>query len=109
MPKSPIAANASGSQTCLKKGGSVKEEGAAAAELALKAHVLAFDAEFLAEMTDGDRVMQEIADMVNLTEAPEDAVCSLVIDLMQYCERERIDWNQEVMSRAWEQIRRERA
>jgi hypothetical protein len=59
-------------------------------------------------MTQGDRVMQEIADMVDLTEAPEDAVCSLVIDLLQYCEREKIDWTQEVMSRAWERFRSER-
>jgi hypothetical protein len=28
-------------------------------------------------------MMQEIAAMVDLTEAPEDAVCSLVIDLLQ--------------------------
>ena len=105
MPKSPIAAKTSGSQTLLRKGRRIKEDGAAAAELALKAHVLASDPEFLAEMTDGDRVMQEIAEMVNLTEAPEDAVCSLVIDLLQFCEREKIDWNQEVMSRAWERAR----
>jgi hypothetical protein len=71
----------------------------AAAELALKAHVLASDPEILADMTDGDRTMQELAARVNLTEAPEDAVCSLVIDLMQYCEREKIDWNQDVMLR----------
>jgi hypothetical protein len=82
---------------------------AAAAELALKAHVLASDPEILAEMTDGDRTMEEIADAVNLTEAPEDAVCGLVIDLLQYCEREKIDWKQDVMSRACEHLRRERA
>lgn len=81
---------------------------AAAAELALKAHVLASDPEILAEMTDGDRAMEEIADAVNLTEAPEDAICGLVIDLLQYCEREKIDWNEDVMSRAWEHLRRER-
>ena len=81
----------------------------AAAELALKAHVLASDPEILAEVTDGDALMQEILDTVNLTEAPEDAVCSLVIDLLQYCEREKIDWNQDVMSRAREHLRRERA
>src|SRR2546423_11757682 len=73
---------------------------AAAAELALKAHVLAFNPEILAEMADGVRTMQEIADAVDLTEAPEDAVCSLVIDLMQYCERERIDWAEDVIRRA---------
>ena len=80
-----------------------------AAELALKAHVLGSDSEILAEMTEGDRVMQEIADMVDLTEAPEDAVCSLVTDLLQYCEREKIDWTQDVMSRAWERFRSVRA
>ena len=52
--------------------------------------------------------MKEIADMVDLTEAPEDAVCSLVNDLLQYCEREKIDWTQEVMARAWEQLRNQR-
>jgi hypothetical protein len=83
-----------------------KNEAAAAAELALKAHVLAFDREMIAEMTDGGRTMQEIADAVDLTEAPEDAVCSLVIDLMQYCEREKIAWTQDVMSRARERFRR---
>ena len=85
------------------------KEGIAAAELALKAHVLGSDSEILAEMTEGDRVMQEIADMVDLTEAPEDAVCGLVTDLLRYCEREKIDWTQEVMSRAWEHLRSERA
>jgi hypothetical protein len=53
--------------------------------------------------------MQEIADTINLTEAPEDAVCSLVIDLMQYCEREKIDWTQDVMSRVSEHFRGDRA
>jgi hypothetical protein len=81
----------------------------AAAELALKAHVLASDSDILAETADGERMMQEIAGSVDLTEAPEDAVCSLVIDLLQYCEREKIDWSQEVMSRAREHLRRERA
>ena len=84
-------------------------EGAAAAELALKAYVLASDPEILADMAEGDRMMREIADMVDLTEAPEDAVCSLVIDLLQYCEREKIEWTQEVMSRAWEHLRGERS
>jgi hypothetical protein len=84
-------------------------EDIAAAELALKAHVLASDPEILAAMTDGDSMMQEIADTVNLTEAPEDAVCSLVIDLLQYCERKKIDWTEDVMSRAWERFRSERA
>lgn len=52
--------------------------------------------------------MQEIADTVSLTEAPEDAVCGLVIDLLQYCEQEKIDWTQDVMLRAREHLRRER-
>jgi hypothetical protein len=85
------------------------KERVAAAELALKAHVLGSSSEILAEMTEGDRMMREITDMIDLTEAPEDAVCSLVTDLLQYCEREKIDWTQEVMSRAWEHLRRERA
>ncbi len=83
-----------------------KSEAVAAAELALKAHVLAFDPEMIAEMTDGDRTMQEIAGAVDLTEAPEDAVCSLIIDLMRYCDREKIDWTQDVMSRASDYFRR---
>jgi len=48
--------------------------------------------------------MQEITATVDLTEAPEDAVCSLVSDLLQYCKREKIDWDQEVMSRAMEEF-----
>jgi len=60
-------------------------------------------------MTEGDRIIQEIADMINLTEAPQDAVCRLVIDLMQYCEREKIDWTQDMMSRPWERFRNEPA
>jgi hypothetical protein len=83
----------------------IKNEAAAAAELALKAHVLTFDPEILAEMTDGVRTMQEIADAVDLTEAPEDAVCGLVIDLLHYCEREKIDWTQDVMPRARAHLR----
>ena len=82
----------------------IKNEAVAAAELALKAHVIAFDPEMIAEMTDGDRTMQEIADVVDLTEAPEDAVCSLVIDLIRYCEREKIDWTEDVIERARKQL-----
>jgi len=92
MRKTPVATN---------------KEDVAAAELALKAHVLASDPVILADMTDGDGTMREIADTINLTEAPEDAVCGLVIDLLQYCEREKIDWTQDVMSRAWEHFRSE--
>jgi len=84
------------------------KKGPAAAELALKAHVLRSDPEMLAGVSEGDRMMQEMTDRVDLTEAPEDAVCSLVIDLLQYCEREKIDWRHEVMSRAWEHFRNER-
>ena len=39
--------------------------------------------EILAEMSEQDRIMQEIVDMVDLVEASEDAVSSLVIDLLQ--------------------------
>lgn len=85
------------------------QKGAAAAELALKAHVLRSNPQILAEVTEGDRLMREMTDSVDLTEAPEDAVCSLIIDLLQYCEREKIDWTQEVMSRAWERLRGEGA
>ena len=85
------------------------KERVAAAELALKAHILASNPEILAGMTQGDSTMREIADMVDLTEAPEDAVCSLITDLLQYCEREKIDWTQDVMSRAWEHFRSDRA
>ena len=104
MPKSPVATK---DPKTMKN--SRNKEGAAAAELALKAHVLASNPDILAEMTQGDRMMQEIADMIDLTEAPEDAVCSLITDLLQYCERRKIDWNQEVMSRAWEHFRSDRA
>lgn len=88
---------------------SSNKEGAAAAELALKAHVLRSNPEILAEVTEGDRMMREMTDRVDMTEAPEDAVCSLVMDLLRYCEREKIDWTQEAMSRAWERFRSERA
>ena len=103
MRKSPVATKAS------RVSNLSKQEGAAAAELALKAHVLGSNPEILVEMTEGDRMMREITDTVDLTEAPEDALCSLVIDLLQYCEREEIDWTQDVMSRACEHLRSDRA
>ena len=103
MRKAPVATKTS------RVPNSRNKEGAAAAELALKAHVLGCNPEILAGTTEGDRMMQEIAGRVDLTEAPEDAVCSLVIDLLQYCQQEKIDWTQDVMSRAWERFRRERA
>jgi hypothetical protein len=62
---------------------SSNKEGAATAELALKAHILRSSPEILAEMSEQDRIMQEIVDMVDLVEASEDAVSSLVIDLLQ--------------------------
>jgi hypothetical protein len=102
MPKSFIATKTS------RQSNSSNQERAAAAEVALKAHVLACDPEIVAEMAGGDRMMRQMTDMANLTEAPEDAVCSLVIDLLQYCEREKIDWTQDVMSRAREHLRSER-
>jgi hypothetical protein len=103
MRKSPFATKTS------RMSQSSNKEGAAAAELALKAHILRSNPEILAEMPEGNKTIREIADMVDLTEAPEDAVSSLVTDLLQYCEREKIDWTQEVMSRAWERFRSERA
>ncbi|MEP6637108.1 MAG: hypothetical protein ABJB97_10320 [Acidobacteriota bacterium] len=86
-----------------------KAAAAAAAELALKAHVLECTPEILVDMAEGDRMMQQIAASVDLAEAPEDAVCGLVTDLLHYCEREKIDWNQEVMSRARKHFRTEHA
>jgi len=110
--KSPIAMKTPHASTASKKRpmkNSRNKKGAAAAELALKAHVLRSNPEILAEVTEGDRMMRQMRDRVDLTELPEDAVCSLVIDLLQYCEREKIDWTQDVMSRAWEHLRRVRA
>jgi hypothetical protein len=43
---------------------------------------------------------EQIDRAVSLTEAPEDAVCSLVIDLMRYCGRNGIDWQNDVIGRA---------
>jgi len=103
MRKSPFAIKTS------RVSHSSNKEGAAAAELALKAHILRSNPEILAQIPEGNKTMREIANMVDLTEAPEDAVCSLVIDLLQYCEREKIDWTQDVMSRAWEGFRGDRA
>ena len=88
---------------------STNKQSARAAELALKAHALATDPEILAEITERFGMMQEIAHAVNLTESPEDAVCSLVIDLLKYCEQEQIDWTDDVMSRAYERFRSEPA
>jgi hypothetical protein len=85
------------------------EKRAAAALIALKAHVVASTPEIPAEINEGHGTMQRIAQSVDLTEAPEDALCSLVIDLMHCCEREKIDWTRDVMSRAWEHFRSERA
>lgn len=84
----------------------MNKEGAAAAEFTLKAYTIESDpAEFGVEPI----AIQQIAESVDLTEAPEDAVCSLVIDLMHYCEREEIDWTQDVLSRARQRFPRESA
>ncbi len=82
-------------------------EGAAAAELALKAYSLR-DPEMLDQFTTGDRMIRRIADSIDLTEAPEDAACSLVIDLMHYCDREKIDWDDDILSRARDRFQSER-
>ncbi len=110
MPKSSAATKTPRAPSSSRKSArKEEEEEAAVAELALKAHVLISDPEILAEMTEGDRIMQGIGDMVDLTEAPEDAVCGLVIGLLQYCEREKIDWDQEIMLRARKHLRSESA
>lgn len=83
----------------------MNKEGAAAAEFALKAYSIEFDP---AEFGVQPSAIQQIAEGADLTEAPEDAVCSLVIDLMHYCEREEIDWSDDVVSRARERFLRER-
>lgn len=80
---------------------------AAAADIALKAHVLC-DPEMLDDFDHGDAIMRRIAESVDLTEAPEDALCSLVVDLMHYCDREKIDWSGDVVSRARDRFESER-
>jgi len=65
MRKSPVTPKTS------RQSNSSNQEGAAAAEVALKAHVLACEPEILAEMAGGARMMRQMTDMVNLTEAPE--------------------------------------
>jgi hypothetical protein len=60
---------------------------AAAAEVALKAYALS-GLGMLGVDAKRDRIMRGIAESVDLTEAPDDAVCSLVIDLM-HSARER--------------------
>jgi hypothetical protein len=79
-------------------------EAVAAAELAVKAYILKSNRRLLANTTQGNIMLREIEDAIDLTEAPEDAVCSLVTDLLQYCKREKIDWDQDVMLRAMEQF-----
>ncbi|MBA3831983.1 MAG: hypothetical protein H0X34_08830 [Chthoniobacterales bacterium] len=87
----------------------IDEEAASAAELALKAYVLQSTPEILADVDEGERFSEQTAELVDLTEAPEDAVCSLVIDLMHYSEREKIDWSEDVMGRARKRFRSEPA
>lgn len=82
-------------------------EGAAAAELALKAYTLSNSA-ILDVDAERHEIMRGIAESVDLTEALEDAVCSLVIDLMHFCEREKINWNDDVLSRARNRFKSER-
>jgi hypothetical protein len=78
----------------------MNEKGAAAAELALKIYSLNSDSELLRNFGEKERLMQCAAELVELREAPEDAVCSLVLDLMHYCKREEIDWASDVIGRA---------
>lgn len=81
---------------------------AAAAEFALKSYIAESTPDILASTLEGRKLMRDLRGAVNLTEAPEDAVCSLVVDLMHYCERERIDWSNDVLSRARERFTAER-
>lgn len=76
------------------------DDDVAKAEFALKTYVLACNSEILAEIGRGNHVIDEIRNNVSLTEAPEDAVCSLVMDLRRYCDERKIDWKEEVISRA---------
>ncbi len=86
-------------------GAAMDKEGAAAAEFTLKAYTIESNpAEFGVEPT----AIRQIAASVDLTEAPKDAVCSLVIDLMHYCEREEIDWGGDVVARAHDRFLSER-
>lgn len=79
----------------------MNNERCSAAEFALKAYSVGSDpAEFGVEQS----AMQQIAGAVVLTEAPEDAVCSLVTDLLHYCKREKLDWTGDVIARARERF-----
>ncbi len=75
------------------------------AEFAVKAHVLRSDRHVLANCANRREVMRHVTAAVDLTEAPEDAVCSLVIDLLHYCQREKIDWQRDVIARAAERVK----
>jgi hypothetical protein len=77
---------------------------AAAAEFALKSYIAEATPETLNDLSDGPKLLRKLREAVDLTEAPEDAACSLVVDLMHYCEREKIDWSKEVLSRARERF-----
>lgn len=78
-----------------------------AAEFALKTYIFQETPEVPTESAQRQNLIDELRDSVDLTEAPEDAVCSLVIDLMHYCERRNIDWSADVMSRAVQCFRSE--
>jgi hypothetical protein len=82
----------------------MNKQSAAAAEFALKAYCIESNP---SQFDWEDAIIKQIAGSVDLTEAPEDALSSLVIDLMHYCERERIDWNTDVVSRASQSFSRE--
>jgi hypothetical protein len=84
---------------------SLNIKSATAAELALKAHSLYSTSDIGADIPDTRNMMRQINSVINLREAPEDAVCSLVMDLMHYCNREEIDWDRDVMLRARENCR----
>ena len=75
----------------------------AAVEFALKAYSVGSDRRRF-DVDDG--AIEPIAVSVDWAEAPEDAVCSLVVDLMHYCERANIDWRTDVIPRVRERFER---
>ena len=83
-------------------------QAAVASEFVVSAHTVASDPQILAEMSSVNELIRQITQCVDLTEAPEEAVCALVLDLLHYCERERINWSDDVMVPALKRYQQER-
>lgn len=47
----------------------------------------------LGDPTGARSVLEEIADDISLTEAPDEALADLLTNLMHYCHREGIEWH----------------